>query len=147
MGELIIVDAERSAAVVIDEKQAKADGQVVLVEFFATFCPVCGGVLPDLEERFHRKYRDRGLQVVGLNANDTTEQIGQVQSYIDELRVTFPIGLEISKATYQGITANFKGNNPFPVDVVIGKDGKIAYIAREYDPDALTEVVERLLAE
>ncbi|HKY39936.1 MAG TPA: redoxin family protein [Polyangiaceae bacterium] len=128
-------------------KQAEADGQVVLLEYFATFCPVCGGVLPDLEERFWQKYKDKGLAVVALNAHDTAEQVGQVEDYCQNLRLSFPIGLEIEKTTYQGITENFAGLNPFPVDVLIGKDGKVAYIAREYDPDAMTEIVERLLAE
>jgi hypothetical protein len=33
------------------------------------------------------------------------------------------------------------------VDVIVGKDGKIAYIAREYDPDALVKIIEKLLAQ
>lgn len=127
--------------------QAQLDGQVMLIEYFATFCPVCGGQLPDVEERFWRKYRDQGLLVVGLNAHDAVEQVGAVDQYCESLRLTFPLGLEPTKTTYQGVTENYKGLNPFPVDVIVGKDGKIAYIAREYDPDAMTEIIERLLAE
>jgi peroxiredoxin len=123
----------------------KASGKVMVLNFFATFCPVCGAQLPDVEARFWQKYRDRGLVVVSLNAHDSKEQIGQIDQYIEHLRITFPVGLELS-STYKRLTQNFVGTNPFPVDVIVGKDGRIEYIAREYDPDAMTEVIERLLA-
>lgn len=125
---------------------AQAKGKVLLLTYFATFCPVCGGQLPDLEARFWQKYKDRGLVMVSLNAHDASERMGEVDQYADNLRVTFPLGLEQTR-TYAALTQNFAGLNPFPVDVVVGKDGKIAYIAREYDPDALVEVIERLLAQ
>ena len=102
----------------------QASGKVMVLNFFATFCPVCGGQLPDVEARFWQKYRDRGLVVVSLNAHDTREQIGQIDQYIEHLRITFPVGLEQS-STYKRLTQNFVGTNPFPVDVIVGKDGRI----------------------
>jgi peroxiredoxin len=125
---------------------SEARGKVLLLTYFATFCPVCGNQLPDLEARFWRKYKDRGLVMVSLNAHDAQEQVGEVDQYADNLRVTFPLGFEKTR-TYAALTQSFIGFNPFPVDVVVGKDGRIAYIAREYDPDALVAVIEKLLAE
>jgi peroxiredoxin len=125
---------------------SQAKGKVLLLTYFATFCPVCGNQLPDLEARFFHKYKDRGLVMVSLNAHDTADRVGEVVQYIDNLRVTFPLGLEQTQ-TYAALTQNFAGFNPFPVDVVVGKDGRIAYIDREYDPDALVAVIDRLLAE
>ena len=125
---------------------SQAAGQVLLLNFFATFCPVCGGQLPDVEARFWQKYRDRGLVVVSLNAHDGADRVGDVTQYVNNLRLSFALGLEQS-TTYRRLTQNFAGANPFPVDVIVGKDGRIAYIAREYDPDAMTEIIERLLAE
>jgi peroxiredoxin len=129
-----------------DWSSSQAAGRVLLLNFFATFCPVCGGQLPDVEARFWQTYRDQGLVVVALNAHDGMDRIGEVDQYVDNLRLTFALGLEQS-TTYRQLTQNFAGANPFPVDVIVGKDGRIAYIAREYDPDAMTEVIERLLAE
>jgi peroxiredoxin/glutamine cyclotransferase len=123
----------------------QAKGKVLLLTYFATFCPVCGGQLPDLEARFWQKYKDRGLVMVSLNAHDAEERVGEVLQYADNIRVTFPLGLEKTR-TYAALTQNFVGFNPFPVDVVVGKDGRIAHIAREYDPDALVEVIDKLLA-
>ncbi len=124
---------------------SEAKGQVMLLNYFATFCPVCGSQLPDIEARFWQKYRDHGLVVVALNAHDPLEQVGQVEEYVNHLRLSYRLGIEQS-GTYKRLTQNFAGTNPFPVDIIVGRDGRIAYIAREYDPDAMTEVIERWLA-
>ena len=63
------------------------------------------------------------------------------------LHTTFLIGLEDpTTKTYAALNQNFKGANPFPVDVVVNKDGRIAYIAREYDPDGIRAAIDALLA-
>ena len=88
--------------------------------------------MPDIEQRFWRKYRDKGLVVVGLNPGGrggirgaaSTDDIAGVQRFAD----------------------NFRGSNPFPIDVIVDRDGTIAYVAREYDPEAMDAVIERLLA-
>lgn len=102
--------------------------------------------MPDIEERFWQKYRDQGLVVIALDPRDELEQIGEVQQFTDNLGVTYDVGLE-ENGTYAALTQNFEGLNPFPVDVIIGKDGRIEYIAREYDPDAMIAIIEQLLAE
>lgn len=102
--------------------------------------------MPDIEQRFHQTYKDQGLVVVGLNAHDTVEQIGEVQQFVSNLGVTFDLGIEESE-TYTSLVQNFAGLNPFPVDVLIDKSGMIRYVSREYDPYALDELIQQLLAE
>jgi len=97
-----------------------------------------------MEQNFLRRYGDRGLRVVALDAHDGPEVIDGVRAFVDKLGVTYPTGLEQTE-TYRALTANFEGTNPFPVDVIIDRDGKIVYIAREYDPEAMAEIIERLL--
>ena len=91
-----------------------------------------------------KKYGDK-VEVIAINANG--DAMDGVQRFVSNLRVTYPVGLEDpSTKTYSALTQNYKGSNPFPVDVVIGKDGVITYIAREYDPDGITAAVEAALA-
>ncbi|WP_437929231.1 redoxin domain-containing protein [Sorangium sp. So ce291] len=122
-------------------------GSVLLLTYFATFCPVCANHLPDTEERFWRKYKDQGLQIVALNPREPVEQIGQVQAYCDTIEITFPVGLEETASTYAAVTSSFPGPNPFPVDVIVGKDGIVRYASHEYDPDTMTAIIEQALAE
>lgn len=100
--------------------------------------------MPDIEQNFFRKYEDRGLTVVALDAHDDLERIDEVRDFVDKLGLTYPAGLEDS-GTYEALTANFEGTNPFPVDVVVDRQGTIVYAGREYDPLVLTEIVEGLL--
>jgi len=77
----------------------------------------------------------------------TRDSIGSIQKYTQNLRVTYPVGIEMpSTPNYIQYSHAFKGVTPFPVDIVIGKDGRIVYIAREYDPVSLAAVVEAELA-
>ena len=122
-------------------------GEVLLLTYFATFCPVCANHLPDTEERFWNAYRDRGLRVVALNPRESTDEIGPVEAYAETIRVSFPIGIEENSPTYNAITTNFQGPNPFPVDVIVDRSGIVRYASHEYDPDAMVAIIEELLAE
>lgn len=109
--------------------------------------------MPDIEAQFWKKYRDKGLVVIGINPGGrggtrggaSTDDVAGVQRYTSNLQVTYPIGIEVTK-NYVALTQAFQGLNPFPVDVVVGKDGRIAYIAREYDMAGLTAAIEAELA-
>lgn len=123
-------------------------GKVLLLTYFGTFCPVCANHLPDIEARFWQEYKDQGLEVVALNPREATDTIGEVQAYVERIRVTFPTGIEEeSVGTYGAITSNFVGPNPFPVDVIVDKEGIIRYVTHEYDPEGMIEMIEQLLAE
>lgn len=73
-------------------------------------------------------------------------QPGEVAAFVEDLGVTYPVGVE-ETSNYELFTENFSGANPYPVDVIVDKKGIIRYVAREYDPDRMTEVIEQLLAE
>ena len=47
---------------------------------------------------------------------------------------------------YLRFAGNFRGSNPFPIDVIVDCDGTIVYVAREYEPEGMYAVIERLLA-
>lgn len=98
-----------------------------------------------MEDRFWKPYKDKGLVVIAVDANG--DDPAGLASYVASRHVTYPVGLEDpTTKTYAAIVQNYKGLNPFPVDVVVGKDGIITYIAREYDPPAMQAAVEAALA-
>jgi hypothetical protein len=81
----------------------------------------------------------------GLRGGPATDDIGGVQRFTEHLGVTYPVGIE-QTANYGAFAENYRGANPFPLDVIVDRDGTIAYVAREYDPEALAAVIEELLA-
>jgi hypothetical protein len=128
----------------------EAAGKVLVLAYFATFCPVCAEHVPELERHFWKKYKDRGVEIVAVDSHDNTVEGGMagVADYVARFGNTHPVGLESrSTPTYAALVEHYRGANPFPVDVVVGRDGRISYIAREYDPDALEAAIEDALGE
>jgi len=62
-------------------------GQVVILNFWATWCPPCRSEMPAVEE-IHQTYRDQGLAVVAINVQQSE---GQIQAFVDEMGLTFPV--------------------------------------------------------
>lgn len=110
--------------------------------------------MPDIQDRFWEAYADRGLVVVGVNpggrgglrGGESTDDIAGVGEFTGRMGVTYPVGLE-ETSNYPAFAENFRGANPFPLDIIVDRTGTIRYIAREYDPAAMTAVIEELLEE
>jgi peroxiredoxin len=64
-------------------------GKVVLVNFWATWCPPCRKEMPDLETLYQR-FKDQGLVVLAIS----DEEAGKVSPFVAEQKVTYPILLD-----------------------------------------------------
>ncbi|MDQ3257017.1 MAG: TlpA family protein disulfide reductase [Acidobacteriota bacterium] len=92
-------------------------GKVVLLNFWATWCPPCRAEIPDLV-RMQREYGSRGLQVIGVTY--PPQERGEVRRFIRKLKVNYPVafGTKETKALFdQGET--------LPLSVVIDREGNI----------------------
>ena len=81
-----------------------------------------------------------GLDPGGLFGGD---DLRAIERFAGQTGVTFPIGADAT-----GTYARFRPGasiSPFPVDVIVGPDGTIAYLAGEYEPAAMRAVLESLL--
>jgi peroxiredoxin len=67
-------------------------GKAVWVNFWATWCPPCQFETPILRESFE-KYRDRGLVLVAVNVQETTDA---ASGYAARYRLRYPIGADVS---------------------------------------------------
>lgn len=101
------------------------------------------------------EYLDDGLVAVAVNpgglggvqGNESTDDMAGVQAYVENLDVSLlPIGLE-ETANYTEWATNFPGANPFPIDIIVDKQGIVRYVAREYDAPTMHTIVQELLAE
>ena len=64
-------------------------GKVVLVNFWATWCPPCRKEMPDLETLYH-EFKDRGLLILAISDED----ISKVKPFIAEHNTTYPVLLD-----------------------------------------------------
>lgn len=117
---------------------ASLRGKVVLVDFWATWCVPCESEIPHLVE-WQQKYGAQGLQVVGLSMDDTA---GPVQPYLAKHNVQYPVAMADDKTI-----AAFGGVLGLPVNVIVGRDGKVlAKHAGVTDIAVLQKEVEQALA-
>ncbi len=86
---------------------AELRGKVVLVNFWATWCPPCRKEMPDLETLYGR-FRSQGLVVLGIS----DEEAAKVESFIRDRKVSFPVLLDPGRKVndlfvVQGIPKSF----------------------------------------
>ena len=92
-------------------------GQVVVVNFWASWCIPCRSEAPMLE-RVWKKYKDRGVVFIGVDYVDTE---GEALKFLKEFGITYPNGPDIGTDTshryrIQGV----------PETYFVGKDGMLS---------------------
>lgn len=113
---------------------ARLKGKVVVLEFWATWCPPCRKSIPHLNEL--ARAHERELVVLGLSAVDDRQDAGQVRKYAEE-HVRYPVGVLADPATLERY-----GVSSIPHAVVIGKDGKVVWTGNPLD-GAFEKAVKR----
>ena len=117
-------------------------GKVVLVHFWATWCPPCRKELPSME-RLWQQFKDAGLVVLGVNVGESADEVFAFSNGLDA-PLTFPLLLDEESTVARSWPV--KG---LPTTYLVDKQGRIAFGAiggREFDSPAVVQQVRELLA-
>lgn len=120
---------------------ASLKGQVVVLDFFATWCPPCRDSIPHLMD-LNRRYGKQGLQVVGMSMDEEGEEV--VRDFVSDKRVTYPVALISDQI------ASSYGVRSIPTMYVINKKGVLVERIMGFNPvigQNLEQLIKRLLAE
>jgi peroxiredoxin len=98
-------------------------GQVVLVNFWASWCGPCRQEMPHLN-RLHDKYRSAGFVLLGVNIDDSVETAAQAAQ---KWGVRFPVLFDADKAVSKRWDVG-----AMPGTVLIDRDGKVRHLHRGY---------------
>ncbi|MBL4606649.1 MAG: TlpA family protein disulfide reductase [Pseudomonadales bacterium] len=117
-------------------------GQLILVNFWATWCSPCLTEMPALD-RLYRRYKNQGFSLLAVNTD--SHQRKRINTIARKLALTFPILLDENEV----LSKQF-GVSGMPASYVIDREGRlIAYIegARDWDSETAHEWLENMLAQ
>jgi len=113
-------------------------GQVVLVNYWATWCGPCREETPGLV-RLSRELGPKGLAVVGVSIDEGSR--GKVQQFVDEFKVPYPVAFP------EAMSPMAEGMAGVPTTILVDRGGRVAktYVgaAREADFEADVGVLLR----
>jgi len=92
-------------------------GKVVLLDFWATWCPPCRKEIPGFNELYN-SYRSRGFAVIGVSMDESTSDI---KRFAKRFKMNYPI---LVGAGRDDLEPAF-GPLPLPTAFVIARDGRI----------------------
>ncbi len=98
-------------------KMADHRGKVLLVNFWATWCPPCRRETPELVD-LHEKYEDRGFSVVGISLDDDPASV--VPSFVKQYRMPYPVLIPTEQFGFANEIESL------PTSVLIDREGRIA---------------------
>ena len=98
-------------------------GDVVMINFWATWCGPCRQEMPLLDELYVR-YQRVGFNLLGVNIDDNT---GRAMKMIDELGVTFPVLFDSRKEV-----SKLYDVESMPVTILIDREGRIRHVHHGY---------------
>lgn len=110
-------------------------GDVVMINFWATWCGPCRQEMPLLDE-LYSKYQRVGFNLLGVNIDDDS---GKAMNMIAELGVSFPVLFDTHKEV-----SKLYAVDAMPVTILVDRDGMVRHVHHGYKPgyeqDYLNEI-------
>jgi len=124
-----------------DHTHSLADfrGKVVLVNFWASWCPPCIYEMPELQ-RLKKRYTNQAFQILAINVG---EKKYKVRKFTEVIRLELPVLLDSASKTFDAW-----GVKTLPTSFLIDTDGKIRYQVRGnpgWETDETLTIIESML--
>lgn len=127
-----------------EKKLFEYRGKVLVLDFWATYCPPCLEEIPHLVN-LQNKYRDQNFEVIGLHVGGE-EDLPKVPAFIEKLKMTYTLAFPEDKLTNR----LFGGQTAIPQTFVVDRNGNLVEKFVGYDlrvKNKLEKAIEKSLAE
>jgi len=116
---------------------AELKGKVVLINFFATWCPPCQKELASVQQTLWPKYKDNDKFVMLVIGREHSDK--ELATYNEKKGFTFPLYPDKSRAIFGAFAKSL-----IPRSYLIGKDGKVIYAGKGYTDKEFAELLEKI---
>jgi thiol-disulfide isomerase/thioredoxin len=112
-------------------KLSSLKGKVVIIDFWATWCPPCRKGIPDLID-LKKKYGSKGFEIVGVSVDTQTKD--EVVPFIKNNGINYPVVYFNQK-----VIMDYGGIEAIPTSFVVDKKGKIIASYQGLQPKSVYE--------
>lgn len=140
--DLIKVGDQMPAFTIVSDNGTKMSsaslkGKVVLINFFATWCPPCQKELAEVQQKLWPKYKDnKNFQLLVIGREHTDVELAK---YNEKKGFTFPLYPDKNRAIFGAFAKNL-----IPRTYLIGKDGKVIYAGKGYTEEDFVELMDKI---
>ena len=110
-------------------------GDVVMINFWATWCGPCRQEMPLLDE-LHSRYERVGFSLLGVNIDDDA---GKAMNMVTELGVSFPVLFDHRKEVSKMYEVD-----AMPTTVILDREGTVRYIHHGYKPGYEVQYLDQI---
>ena len=126
----------------LDGKELTRDslkGKVVILDFWATWCPPCRAAIPHLVE-IHKKYRDQGLVVVGISLDRGGKE--EVADFAERNHIDYDLVMGVNNA----ILKDFGDVSSIPTIIILNRQSEIIFKAVGFNAE-IAQTIDSKVAE
>ena len=115
-------------------KLADLKGKVVLLNFWATWCPPCRAELARVEKDIIEKFKGQDFVFIPVSRGEKRETVA---AFREKMGYTFPMGLDTDGRVYAEYAQTY-----IPRNFLIGKDGKVVKASVGYNETEFAELIK-----